>query len=56
MLYALIKKAVRIKVIKNPEVPLYGLISLELEKDFSIRNEEDENNLFCGNCNKTEDN
>jgi hypothetical protein len=35
-----------IKVIKNPEEPLYGEIKFELEEDLSIGNEEDENYLF----------
>ncbi len=35
-----------IKVIKNPEEPLYGEITFELEEDLSIGNEEDENYLF----------
>lgn len=35
-----------IKVIKNPNEPLYGEITFELEEDLSIGNEEDENYLF----------
>lgn len=35
-----------IKVIKNPNVPLYGEITFELEEDLSIGNEEDENYMF----------
>ena len=37
-----------IKVIKNPEEPLYGEINFELEEDLSIGNEEDENYMFYG--------
>jgi len=37
-----------IKVIKNPNEPLYGEIEFELEEDLSIGNEEDENYLFYG--------
>jgi hypothetical protein len=35
-----------IKVIKNPREPLYGEITLELEEDLSIGNEEDKNYYF----------
>lgn len=35
-----------IKVIKNPNEPLYGEITFELEEDLSIGNEEDENYMF----------
>lgn len=35
-----------IKIIKNPDKPLYGEISFELEEDLSIGNEEDENYMF----------
>jgi len=35
-----------IKVIKNPEEPLYGEIQFELEEDLSIGNEDDENCYF----------
>ena len=35
-----------VKVIKNPGEPLYGEITFELEEDFSIGNEEDENYMF----------
>jgi hypothetical protein len=35
-----------IKVIKNPEEPLYGEIKFELEEDLSIGNETDDNYLF----------
>ncbi len=35
-----------VKIIKNPAEPLYGEITLELEEDLSIGNEEDENHLF----------
>jgi hypothetical protein len=35
-----------IKVIKNPNEPLYGEITLDLEEDLSIGNEENENYLF----------
>jgi len=35
-----------VKVIKNPNEPLYGEITFELEEDLSIGNEEDENYLF----------
>lgn len=35
-----------INIIKNPTKPLYGEIHLELEKDLSIGNEEDENYMF----------
>ncbi len=35
-----------VKVIQNPEEPLYGEIEFELEEDLSIGNEEDENYLF----------
>ena len=35
-----------VKVIKNPNEPLYGEIEFELEEDLSIGNEEDENYLF----------
>ena len=35
-----------VKVIKNPKEPLYGEITLELEEDLTIGNEEDENYLF----------
>ena len=34
------------KVIKNPEEPLYGEITLELEEDLSIGREDDENYFF----------
>ena len=37
-----------VKVIQNPEEPLYGEIEFELEEDLSIGNEEDENYLFYG--------
>jgi len=35
-----------VKIIKNPNVPLYGEITLDLEEDLSIGNEEDENYMF----------
>ena len=35
-----------VKVIRNPNDPLYGEITFELEEDLSIGNEEDENYLF----------
>ena len=35
-----------VKVIKNPKEPLYGEITVELEEDLSIGNEEDENYAF----------
>jgi hypothetical protein len=35
-----------VKVIKNPNEPLYGEIEFELEEDLSIGNEEDENYVF----------
>jgi len=35
-----------VKVIKNPNEPLYGEIAFELEEDLSIGNEEDENYAF----------
>ena len=35
-----------VKVIKNPEDPLYGEIKFELEEDLSIGREDDENYLF----------
>ncbi|MFB0566106.1 MAG: NHL repeat-containing protein [Candidatus Aminicenantaceae bacterium] len=35
-----------VKVVKNPVEPIYGEISLELEEDLSIGNEEDENYMF----------
>lgn len=35
-----------VKVIKNPEVPLYGEFKFELEEDLSIGNEDDENYMF----------
>ena len=35
-----------VKVIKNPNEPLYGEITFELEEDLSIGNEDDENYLF----------
>ena len=35
-----------VKVIKNPNEPLYGEIEFELEEDLSIGNEEDENCAF----------
>ena len=35
-----------VKVIKNPEAPLYGEIKLELEEDLSIGKEDDENYMF----------
>jgi len=35
-----------VKLIKNPNKPLYGEISIELEEDLSIGNEEDENYIF----------
>ncbi len=35
-----------VKIIKNPNKPLYGEISFELEEDLSIGNEEDENYMF----------
>jgi hypothetical protein len=37
-----------VKVIKNPNEPLYGEIEFELEEDLSIGNEEDENYMFYG--------
>ena len=37
-----------VKVIKNPNEPLYGEIKFELEEDLSIGNEEDENYMFYG--------
>ena len=35
-----------IKVIKNPNEPLYGEITFDLEEDLNIGNEEDENYMF----------
>lgn len=35
-----------VKVIKNPNEPLYNEITLDLEEDLSIGNEEDENYMF----------
>ncbi len=35
-----------VKVIKNPEEPLYGEVQFELEEDLSIGREDDENYLF----------
>jgi len=35
-----------VKVIKNPKEPLFGEITLELEEDLVIGNEEDENYMF----------
>ena len=35
-----------IKIVKNPNKPLYGDIEFELEEDLSIGNDEDENYLF----------
>jgi hypothetical protein len=35
-----------VKVFKNPNEPLYGEITFELEEDLSIGNEEDENYIF----------
>jgi hypothetical protein len=35
-----------VKVIKNPNEPLYGEITYDLEEDLSIGNEEDENYMF----------
>jgi len=35
-----------IKIIKNPNEPLYGEITFDLEEDLSIGNEEDENYVF----------
>lgn len=35
-----------IRVIKNPNEPLYGEITFDLEEDLSIGNEEDENDTF----------
>ncbi len=35
-----------VKVIKNPEAPLYGEITLNLEEDLSIGKEDDENYMF----------
>ena len=35
-----------VKVIRNPNDPLYGEIKFELEEDLSIGNEEDENYAF----------
>jgi hypothetical protein len=35
-----------VKVIKNPNEPLYGEITFDLEEDLSIGNEEDENYMF----------
>ena len=35
-----------VKVIKNPNEPLYGEIEFELEEDLSIGDEEDENLAF----------
>lgn len=37
-----------VKVIKNPNEPLYGEITFELEEDLSIGNEDDENYVFYG--------
>jgi hypothetical protein len=41
-----IEEEAGVKVIKNPNEPLYGEIEFELEEDLSIGNEEDENYLF----------
>jgi len=35
-----------VKVIKNPNEPLYGEITFDLEEDLSIGNKEDENYMF----------
>jgi len=35
-----------VKIIKNPNEPLYGEITFDLEEDLSIGNEEDENYVF----------
>lgn len=35
-----------VKVVVNPDVPLYGEITLELEEDLVIGNEDDENYMF----------
>ncbi len=35
-----------VKIIKNPNEPLYGEITFDLEEDLSIGNEEDENYMF----------
>jgi hypothetical protein len=37
-----------VKVIRNPNEPLYGEIEFELEEDLSVGNEEDENYMFYG--------
>jgi len=37
-----------VKIIKNPEEPLYDEITFELEEDLSIGNEDDENYIFYG--------
>ena len=34
------------KVVKNPDEPLYGEIQLDLEEDLSIGREDDENYMF----------
>jgi hypothetical protein len=41
-----IEEADGVKVIKNPNEPLYGNVTFELEEDLSIGNEEDENFRF----------
>jgi hypothetical protein len=41
-----IEEETGVKVIKNPNEPLYGEITFDLEEDLSIGNEEDENYMF----------
>lgn len=41
-----IKEENKVKVIKNPEEPLYGDIKFDLEEDLSIGNEKDDNCYF----------
>jgi hypothetical protein len=41
-----IEEETGVKVIKNPNEPLYGEITFDLEEDLSIGNEEDENYVF----------
>ena len=41
-----ITEEVGVKVIKNPNEPLYGELTFDLEEDLSIGNEENENYVF----------
>lgn len=44
--HGLVEDGGGVKVVVNPDVPLYGEISLDLEEDLVIGNEDDENYMF----------